>query len=210
MELWGLSRAPLPADGPGPFSASSFKRLIQTLGEAAARSAGMELSDISGASLAMPGPFDYRDGISKMKHKLQSLYNVDLKGGDCEAVLLGAGAGAICERRRGLYAGRGGRGRWKGFREGHRHHAWNGYWLRVCNGWADCDSIGPAGRGSGGSSGRRDLESAVCRVDGGGVCFEARLLRGQFQKLTGVEAEVATIAAAAKGDEPCPDWRPRF
>ncbi len=34
---------------------------------------------VVGASLAFPGPFDYGSGISHMRHKLESLYGVDLR-----------------------------------------------------------------------------------------------------------------------------------
>ena len=33
-----------------------------------------------GASLAMPGPFDYAAGVSWMQHKLPYLYGFDLRG----------------------------------------------------------------------------------------------------------------------------------
>jgi glucokinase len=107
--LTGISRAPLPADG--DISPASFGRLIHALGETAAHAAHTPLSCIAGASLAMPGPFDYDRGISQMRHKLPSLFGVDLKSAlaarfawppaqlrfvnDAAAFLLGeAGAGA--------------------------------------------------------------------------------------------------------------------
>jgi glucokinase len=77
--LHGLSRAPLPAEGTGNFSAASFGRLIHALGKAAANSAQVSLTTLAGADLAIPGPFDYDRGISQMRHKLLSLFGVDLK-----------------------------------------------------------------------------------------------------------------------------------
>jgi glucokinase len=77
--LHGISRAPLPADGAGRFSAASFCRLIQALGETSIKAAGVSHSAIAGASLAMPGPFDYEHGISRMQHKLPGLLGFDLK-----------------------------------------------------------------------------------------------------------------------------------
>ena len=79
FNLRGLSRAPLPAEGAGHFSAASFGRLIHTLGETAAKAAWLSISDVCGAGLAMPGPFDYENGISQMRHKLPALFGVDLK-----------------------------------------------------------------------------------------------------------------------------------
>jgi glucokinase len=85
-DLRGLSRAPLPAEGKTDesgavhsISVHSFGRLIRTLGDAALRAANVELREIAGAALAMPGPFDYENGISRITHKLQALYGVDLK-----------------------------------------------------------------------------------------------------------------------------------
>jgi len=207
--LHGISRAPLPADGPNPFSAASFKRLIHTLGEAAARSAGMELAEIAGASLAMPGPFDYENGISKMTHKLQSLYDVDLKSGlarrfgweptqvrfvnDAAAFTLGevgAGAAKGFARAIGITLGTG---------------------------------IGCAFAADGRIAIPRDLPGGDPGVPPGGEIWNlpyenstveefvsTRFLRGQYQRLTGVEAEVAVIADAAKGDEPCPELEAEF
>jgi glucokinase len=37
-------------------------------------------SGLPGASLAMPGPFDYDAGVSWMQHKLAYLYGIDLRG----------------------------------------------------------------------------------------------------------------------------------
>ena len=56
--LHGVSRAPLPAEGTGHFSAASFGRLIHTLGESASRLANIPLESVIGASLAIPGPYD--------------------------------------------------------------------------------------------------------------------------------------------------------
>ncbi len=35
-------------------------------------------ANVLGAGLAMPGPFDYREGISRMRHKLPYLYGINL------------------------------------------------------------------------------------------------------------------------------------
>ena len=82
--LHGISRAPLPTlpeatQSAGHFSAASFGRLIHTLGEAAADKANTHRASLAGASIAMPGPFDYENGISQMRHKLPALFGVDLK-----------------------------------------------------------------------------------------------------------------------------------
>ena len=65
------ARAPLPAD----LTCDEFLDLIEKLGQ--------EMSpyppDPVGAVLAVPGPFDLVSGISRMQHKLKSLYGVDLR-----------------------------------------------------------------------------------------------------------------------------------
>jgi len=40
--------------------------------------------DLQGAALAFPGPFDFAAGVSRMRHKLESLYGVDLRSGLAE------------------------------------------------------------------------------------------------------------------------------
>jgi glucokinase len=53
----------------------AFVSFLHSLGVQA--SAGFEA--VSGAELAMPGPFEFEAGISRMKHKLPFLYGVDLR-----------------------------------------------------------------------------------------------------------------------------------
>ena len=57
-------------------SFSAFVDLLHRLGTEASHSA----KNISGASLAVPGPFDLEAGVSLMEHKLQYLRNQDLRG----------------------------------------------------------------------------------------------------------------------------------
>lgn len=40
--------------------------------------AKLEASDIAGIGFAIPGPFDYRNGVSKMKHKFAGLYGLHI------------------------------------------------------------------------------------------------------------------------------------
>jgi glucokinase len=66
-----LAQAPLPAE----LTAAGFIELLHSLCVEAAGGPG----NVAGASLAMPGPFDYVAGISQMRHKLVSLFGVDLR-----------------------------------------------------------------------------------------------------------------------------------
>jgi glucokinase len=47
--------------------------------ESLAAQATTDACEVAGASLAMPGPFDYREGVSWMRHKLPYLYGLNLR-----------------------------------------------------------------------------------------------------------------------------------
>lgn len=56
-------------------SSEAFLHLLHTLGiEASGRS-----TEVRGAEIAVPGPFDFKAGISRMQHKLPYIYGVDLR-----------------------------------------------------------------------------------------------------------------------------------
>ena len=59
-------------------SSDAFVDVLYSLGAQAAAGTNQAL----GAEIAMPGPFDYADGISRMLHKLPYLYGVNL----CDAL----------------------------------------------------------------------------------------------------------------------------
>ena len=202
--LHGLTRAPLPdhESGTGHFSAASFVRLIHTLGEAAANSVHVDRSQIAGACLAMPGPFDYENGISHMRHKLQSLLNFDLKSAlaarfhwqpsqlrfvnDAAAFTLGesgAGAGKGYTRVLGLTLGTG-----------------IGAAFAINAHIADSSPNNTEGVPPGGEMWNLPYNGATVED-----FVSTRFLRHQFQQLTGLEAEVSTIADTAKGNHPCPE-----
>ena len=202
--LHGLTRAPLPdhESGTGHFSAASFVRLIHTLGETAASTAHIDKEHIAGACLAMPGPFDYENGISHMQHKLQSLLNFDLKSAlaarfhwqpaqlrfvnDAAAFTLGesgAGAGKGYARVLGLTLGTG-----------------IGAAFAIDNEIADSSPNNAEGVPPGGEMWNLPYNGATVED-----FVSTRFLRHQFQQLTGLEAEVSTIADTAKGDHPCPE-----
>ena len=202
--LHGLTRAPLPdhESGSGHFSAASFVRLIHTLGETAASTAHIDKEHIAGACLAMPGPFDYENGISHMRHKLQSLLNFDLKSAlaarfhwqpsqlrfvnDAAAFTLGesgAGAGKGYARVLGLTLGTG-----------------IGAAFAINAHIADSSPNNAEGVPPGGEMWNLPYNGATVED-----FVSTRFLRHQFQQLTGLEAEVSTIADTAKGDHPCPE-----
>jgi len=118
MTVVQMAIAPLP----DAISSDAFIALLQDL--------GWQLSGgtdgVAGASIAFPGPFAYKTGISHMRHKLKALYGVDLKTAlaerlgwtpervrflnDADAALLGevgAGAAQSANRAVGIMLGTG-------------------------------------------------------------------------------------------------------
>jgi glucokinase len=71
LRVLRLASAPLPSDA----SSEEFVNLVHQLGTSAAK----DLSRVAGAVLAVPGPFDCAAGVSHMRHKLKSLYRIDLR-----------------------------------------------------------------------------------------------------------------------------------
>jgi glucokinase len=69
-QLGPVERAGLPESE----TSDAFLHLLHALGTKAANGLGC----VEGAELAMPGPFDYSQGISWMRHKLPYLYGVNL------------------------------------------------------------------------------------------------------------------------------------
>jgi glucokinase len=61
---------------PSQQTLETFLNVIHSLGGMAAGGQ----AELAGASLAMPGPFDYQTGVSRMQHKLAYLYGIDLRG----------------------------------------------------------------------------------------------------------------------------------
>lgn len=203
-ELRGISHAPLPAleQGHSSFSAASFCRLIHTLGLSALKAAGTGLPQIAGAELAIPGPFDYEKGISQMRHKLQSLYGVDLKSAlaarfhwqpaqirflnDAAAFLLGevgAGAAKGYQRAIGLTLGTG-----------------IGAAFAINGQIAPSDLGNKEGVPPGGELWNLPYNGATVED-----FVSTRFLRQHYQDLTGVETEVAAIADVAKASTICPE-----
>jgi glucokinase len=103
MTVARMASSPLPAT----ITSAAFLDLLDDLGERVVVGG----AHAAGASLAFPAPFDYRAGISQMRHKLEDLYGVSLGEAlaqrlawspervcflnDADAALLGeAGAGA--------------------------------------------------------------------------------------------------------------------
>jgi glucokinase len=68
--------------GLGPVAKASQPRSIDTFLEALSQLASRTTAGVqcvSGASLAMPGPFDYAEGVSWMRHKMPYLYGVNVR-----------------------------------------------------------------------------------------------------------------------------------
>ncbi|HWT66788.1 MAG TPA: ROK family protein [Terracidiphilus sp.] len=185
LELAGLERAPL-ADSIAP---EAFVELLINLGRAAVPG---EL--ISGASFAVPGPFDCAAGISYMKHKLPSLYGYDLRsplaaGLGCSpnsiSFLSDAGAFLLGELRKGAAHGA---SRAVGITLGTgigAAFAQNNQWI------TEGPSVPPGG------------EIWNLPYEDGTVedLLSTRALRKDYTTRTGRDLEVSAIAAAALKDE---------
>lgn len=72
MELGPLNETSVPADGDPESVFESFRSLKdKTLGT----------SMLGGVAVAIPNPFDYENGVSRMRHKYQRLFGIDLRSG---------------------------------------------------------------------------------------------------------------------------------
>jgi glucokinase len=203
--LAGVTHAPLPEPNPKPFSAASFGRLIHALGEAAAKDAGVAMAELAGAGFAFPGPFDYEAGVSKMEHKLPSLFGVDLKAA------LGTRFGWNPEQFL--------------FRNDADCFLLGEMMVGGAKGYARAVGL-TLGTGIGSAFGVNDGSGPVIQTDGPGVppggeiwnfpyrdgivedYVSTRFLKHQFEAATGMTAEVSTIAKEASRAEPCPDDEP--
>lgn len=118
LQVSSMDRTPLGED-------PTFEEFVDLVFQLGNKVAG-NLRNVAGASMAFPGPFDFEAGISHMRHKLKSLYGLDLRGelacrfgwasdqfcflNDAVAFLLGeVGAGAAygAERAVGIVLGTG-------------------------------------------------------------------------------------------------------
>lgn len=73
LNILRVGALPLPPHS----SCEEFLNLLHKAGEEVMDSK----SNVIGAVLAVPGPFDFAAGVSHMRHKLTSLYGVDLRSG---------------------------------------------------------------------------------------------------------------------------------
>ncbi len=165
---------------------------IEVLASLAAQ-AGVKSQTAAGAGFAMPGPFDYAEGISWMKHKMPYLYGVNLRKtfarrmhwsgtqvgfiNDAAAYLLGeVGAGAA----RGV-------SRVTGFTLG----------TGIGSGYAVNGHLVTAGKGvpPGGEIWNVQFEGGIVED-----LISTRAIKHAYLERTGVEKEVAEIAAGAAND----------
>jgi glucokinase len=175
---------------PAEQSSDAFVQILHSLGVEA--SAG--ICGVSGAELAVPGPFDFATGVSLMRHKLPYLYGVDLRqklagrfGWEPEQVrfLLDAAAFLLGEMAAGSARG------------------------------ISCVAGITLGTGVGSAlavDGRLLSEGPGIPPGGeiwnlpfeGGIVEDSvssRAIRGIYQRLTGEERDVAELAALAPSDQ---------
>lgn len=192
LVLAEVQRAPLSDD----VTPEAFVELLVSLGRKAADGGPAP----AGASLAIPGPFDFDAGISRMHHKLPKLFGYDLRTalatglgcepaavrflGDAASFLVGelaAGAAAGAARAVGITLGT---GIGSAF-------ARDGRWV------TSGEAVPPGGE-------IWNLPYAGATVED---LLSTRALRKDYETRTGRNPEVAAIAAAASTD---PDARAVF
>lgn len=183
--LGPVSRSGSPLE----INAETFFQTLYSLGVQASD----DLSQVAGAQLAVPAPFDYETGISRMTHKLPCLYGVDLRDAlatlfgwrpeqvrfmhDSAAFLLGeltAGAARGAERAVGITLGTG-----------------IGSSFSV-SGKVITNGFGIAPRG--------EIWNLSC---GDGIVedlLSARAIQREYERRTGSNREVISIAASARDD----------
>ena len=69
-----FDREPVDSDGPLPAIRSAYQALFRRMAE----KAGSLKCRIAGVAADIPGPFDFKAGVSRMRHKYTSLYGVEL------------------------------------------------------------------------------------------------------------------------------------
>ena len=179
----------LSAQHPAAQTSDAFVDLLHTLGVEAANG----FAAVRGATLAIPGPFDFAAGISFMRHKLPYLYGVDLRQAlagrfgwlpyevsflkDADAYLLGeigAGAARGFVRAVGITLGTG-----------------------VGSAFAVGGQLVVEGPGvpPGGEIWNLPYLGAIAED-----FVSSRAIRGSYSRRTGLTREVATLASTAASD----------
>ena len=185
LRLGAVCHAPHPAEK----SSQAFIDYLHALGAKAAD--GVE--GLAGATLAVPSPFDFAAGISRMRHKLPFLYGVNLRLAlagrfgwqpeqvsflnDADAYLLGEiGAGAA-----------------RGFSRA----------VGITLGTGAGSAFAVNGRLTGAGEGvPKDGEIWNLPYEGGMVedFLSSRAITGNYRRRTGETRDVASLAAAAETD----------
>ena len=205
--LQGLAHASFPPEGfathagnPASAPAHSFLRFLHALAQRSATLARVPLQSLAGAALAMPGPFDYPNGVSHMQHKLPSLLGVDLKSAIAERFHWKPAQVRFVNDAAAFLLGEIGAGAAKGFSRSIGITLGTGIGCAFAIGnriaMPDIDPTVPSG-------------GEIWNLPYNGATVEdfvsTRFLRHQYQNLTGLEAEVSSIAETAKGNHPCPE-----
>jgi len=177
------------AQHPAAETSDAFLDLLRDLGA----KVGASRDGTTGAMLAVPGPFDFKAGVSLMRHKLPYLYGIDLRGGlaarlgwqpeqvrflnDAEAFLLGeVGGGAARGFKRviGLTLGTG-----------------------IGSAFAVDGQVATEGTGvpRGGEIWNLSYEGGIVED-----YVSGRAIRGNYQRRTGATREVVDLAASVAND----------
>jgi predicted NBD/HSP70 family sugar kinase len=217
--LLGLAHAAIPPEGfathavnPGSAPAHGFLRFLHALAQRSATLAGVPLQSVAGAALAMPGPFDYPNGVSHMQHKLPSLLGVDLKSAIAERFHWQPNQVRFVNDAAAFLLGEFGAGAAKGFGRSIGITLGTGIGCAFAVGGRIAMPPAPDNPAQDGGDPGVPPGGEIWNLPYNGATVEdfvsTRFLRYQYQNLTGLEAEVASIAETANGDHPCPENSP--
>ena len=185
LSLGAVVKVPLP-------EAQTAEAFVDVLANLAVK-AGAQRQAAAGAGFAMPGPFDYAEGISWMKHKMPYLYGINLRDAFAQRMHWAGGqvrfindAAAYLLGEVGVGAARGA-GRVVGFTLG----------TGIGSGYAVNGRLVTEGKGvpPGGEIWNVPFEGGIVED-----LISTRAIKHSYLERTGREKEVAEIAAGAEDD----------
>ncbi|HUB29582.1 MAG TPA: ROK family protein [Terracidiphilus sp.] len=150
-------------------------------------------SNVAGASLAMPGPFDYAEGVSWMQHKMAYLYGVNLRHALAQKLGWRDGQVRFLNDAAAFLWGEMGAGSARGVAKA----------VGITLGTGIGSAFGVAGRVQTGGPGVPPGGEVWNLPFEGGIVedlISTRTMKKSYAARTGVEREVADIASAAAND----------
>jgi len=179
------------AGHPTEETSAAFVEVLHSLGVKASEG----IAGVEGAELAMPGPFDYENGISWMKHKMPYLYGVNVSEALAERFGWKPGQVRFLNDAAAYLLGEVGAGAARGVKRVVCFTLGTG----VGSGFAVDGRVVTEGKGvpPGGEIWNVPYEGGIVEDK-----ISTRALKAAYEERTGQEREVASIAHYATGGEP--------